>query len=93
LGRGAPPGLRLATKVGQAFSFICHSAVGAHLDLQRKRHYVGFAPRCIRRCRQPAGKGLKMSSSTFTIHAGCTTVKTAFHAAKRWQGFCHSKRM
>lgn len=37
---------------------------------------------------------MKMTPSmTFTIHAGCSLVRTDLQAAKRWQGARLSKRM
>jgi hypothetical protein len=86
----------LAPKVERSFSPNLHSLGGPHLAIGAKRSYLALTHRHLPMLRvvSTSRKGMKMTTSnTFTIHAGCSLVRTDLHASKRWQGICHSTRM
>jgi hypothetical protein len=88
--------LLITSKVEQSFSENLHSMARPPLAFDRKRTYVAVTHRHLPMLarRSTSRKGMKMTpSTTFTIHAGCSVVRTGLQASKRWQGTCRSKRM
>jgi hypothetical protein len=87
---------RTETKVEQSFSGNLHSLVGVALAIGCKRAYLALMHRQVpmQATSSTRRKGMKMTpSNTFSIHAGCTLVRTHLQGVKRWQGTCQSKRM